>query len=202
MLTDQAAIAATLNTTYVDLALVPTAGHDVVAGSVSGSDLVLSAGAGPTVSGSAPTRLTGTDIYRFYVTGDFAAGDVTVGMLSGAWNDTGGASAAGGGTFTVIETRAEVVAPFGPDGTLDIDVANGDLDGGIHYVDVNFALPSGAELDYDSVLDTTPEIAISGSGLAGAVARRGPAAAGRADRRRGRGPPRPTSSRSPTRPGT
>ena len=70
----------------------------------------------------------------------------------------------------MIETRAEVVAPFGPDGTLDIDVANGDLDGGLHYVDVNFALPSGAELDYDSVLDTTPEIALSGSGLAGAVA--------------------------------
>ena len=89
---DAAVVLGWLNSSYVDVLLSPTAGHDVVAGSVAGSDVTVTGGPG-VQAGSAPTRLTGTNIYRFYLTGDFAAGDASVTLAAGAWSDTGGRAA-------------------------------------------------------------------------------------------------------------
>ena len=173
---DTTTIQAKLNTTYIDVRLAPTAGHDVALDTVQTSDLLLNSAAGTFATPLGPTRLPGTDVFRFYLTGNFNSGEAVATLMPGSWSDTGGTSGPGGGRFTVVPTRAEVIAPFGAGDAIDVDVANGDRDTTFtpgtmgddpFYVDVEYRLPSGALLDYDTILDDAQEFTISGTGILG-----------------------------------
>ena len=80
----------TPNIGYLDVQLASTAGTDLDEASVTdlAPELELAgAGAGTAtlLGNAAPTRLANSNVYRFYVAGDFTAGEVSVHLLDGAF---------------------------------------------------------------------------------------------------------------------
>ncbi len=144
-------------------------------GSVTGGDIGRLPAGRRSRRAARPTRLTGTNIYRFYLTGDFAAGAAIVTLLPGAWSDTGGASGAvrwhvHRGSTPAPRCSAPATAGrrrHGGGGGVDIDVANGALDSGRHYIDVNCRPAERRRSTTTPVMDAAQEIAVSGSGVGG-----------------------------------
>src|SRR5262249_36993718 len=80
----------TINTGYLDVTLRPTTGQTVVFDLVTGNELTLAPPAGSSAALAAvlPTRLPGTNTFRYYVTGDWTAGDAVVQFTADTWRDT------------------------------------------------------------------------------------------------------------------
>ena len=149
-----------LDTPYIDVGLAPTANQTVDTSTLGSGDIVFSQNGStlPITIVGTPTQIPNTDVFRYYLNGTFPDGKIDVSFPAGAWSDTAQQSAAGSGSFTVVEPTASVVAPFsGP--TLDVTVANGDMDltgagnptTGPHYIDVVYSPPTGTMLDYCSI---------------------------------------------------
>ena len=141
--------------------LASTAGNTPSASTLGAGDFTLTGtGAnGVTLLGLAPTQING-NVYRYYLNGHFALGDVTVAFGAGTWTDSGGVpSGASSGTFTVSAPRAEVSAPFAGN-SIDVTVANSDLAGGALYLDVTFHPTVGANIDYGSIFDAGDEFTV------------------------------------------
>ncbi|HVP75835.1 MAG TPA: hypothetical protein VMS63_07420, partial [Gaiellaceae bacterium] len=156
-----------LRTPYIDVGLAPTSGQTVDTSTLGAGDIVFTqdgSTTGPlpiTIVGS-PTQIPNTDVFRYYLAGTFPDGKIDVSFPAGAWADTAMQSAAGSGSFTVVQPVASVVAPFnGP--SVDVTVANGDMDltgsghptTGPHYIDVVYSPPTGTSLDYGTIYTTT-----------------------------------------------
>ena len=155
-----------LEARYVDVLLAPTAGKEVTEGSVAGTDLKLILANGQRVDALniAPTRIPGSNVFRFYLPNDLDVGVVALAMDAGAWTDSAGnQSAAFAGSFTVQRPSADLSVPS----TVDVGAINGDKDGTVstfpHFIDVTFN-PIGSGLDYASIFDTDPEISLTMNG--------------------------------------
>ena len=83
----------TPNIGYLDVRLTPTSGDTLDTGSLSGNELTFAGNgkgtAAPTTT-VAPTQLTGTAVYRFYVTGSFAIGPLGVTFVDGSFTSASG----------------------------------------------------------------------------------------------------------------
>ena len=156
-----------LRTPYIDVELAPTAGQTVDTSTLGAGDIVFTLDGSTTgplsvsIVGS-PTQIPNTSVFRYYLSGTFPDGKIDVSFPAGAWADTAMKSAAGSGSFTVVEPIASVVAPFnGP--SVDVTVANGDMDltgtghptTGPHYIDVVYSPPTGTSLDYSTIYTST-----------------------------------------------
>ncbi|MEP7335841.1 MAG: hypothetical protein ABI717_08685, partial [Actinomycetota bacterium] len=145
---------------YIDVRLTPTAGNTINAASVNGDEISFggAAAVGATLTGTAPTHLPDTPIYRYYYTGAFSPGllEVTFGSFSS------------GGFNTVAETEELTIQQLTGDvadptsgGAVGADVLN---ERG--YVDVTFLVPTYAStIDAASITDADPEFTISGAAI-------------------------------------
>ena len=151
-----------VNTMWIDVQLASTAGNTPTASTLGAGDFTLTgAGAnGVTLLALAPTQING-NVYRYYLNGHFALGDVTVAFAAGAWTDSGGVRAAPRAARSPSSApRADVSAPFAGD-SIDVTVANSDLVGGALYLDVTFHPTVGANLDYGSIFDAGDEFTVT-----------------------------------------
>ena len=145
-----------LDTPYVDVELAATANQTVNVSTLGAGDLVFSqngqsigVSVDPTI---APTQMPGTNVYRYYLTGTFpTSGTIDVDFPAGAWSDSAELSSESSGSFTVVSPTTSIVAPFGNDGTVDVNAATAAVDGSSHYIDVVYSPPPGTSLDYDSI---------------------------------------------------
>ena len=154
--------ATTAATHYLDVRLTPTAGDQIdlpiTAGVVSLA--ALPASAGVTLLSTDPTRLPGTNIYRFYFTGAFVAGHVEINFVGGSFTSGGNANVAETESLTVLQLTADVADPTNG-GSTGADVLN---DRG--YFDVTYTVPSYASsIDVASVTDLAPEFTVSGAAV-------------------------------------
>ena len=150
---------------YIDVLLAPRAAATVDLSSVGPNDLVIRRTDGTVValSAEAPTRLPGSNLFRFYVSGTFEVGQYTVEFAPGAWRDSVGASVESEGSFTVVAPKVTLASPFDNRQVLDIRVANADRDAdGFLYVDVTYSPAPGSDLDYGSIFDAEAEFTFTG----------------------------------------
>ena len=79
-----------LSIRYIDVNLAPTSAKVVDETSIGPNDLIFAgAGTGVTVLSSVtPTRIPGTNVFRYYLTGTFAEGEVIVNFPAGTWRDS------------------------------------------------------------------------------------------------------------------
>ena len=64
------------------------------------------------VASRAPTRLPGTNTFRYYLTGTFGVGQVTLTFAAGSWRDTALASTQATARFAVVVPSVSIDAPF------------------------------------------------------------------------------------------
>src|SRR5918994_2440180 len=160
---------------WIDVKLTPTAGRAVSAASVASGDVSISGLNGQqaiSASAIAPTQLPGSNVWRFYVTGAFAAGEYRVQMAANSWSDSAGpSSVALDARFAVTIPRIEVSLPFGNATVIDVGAANRDRDTTStastkpHYVDITFITPAGTDLDYASIFDPTKDFTLTIGGV-------------------------------------
>ena len=154
----------TAATHYLDVRLTPAFGETIDSASVTGNELTFSLGSGATLTGTAPTQLPGTPIYRYYFTGAFVPGRVAITF------DSFSSSSDGTGThqtaaqiqhLTIQQLTATVVDPTSG-GSVGTDVLNNR-----GYFDVTYTVPAYASsLDVPSITDLTPEFTISDAAFA------------------------------------
>ena len=154
--------------------LAPTANRTVDTATLGTDDFTLggAGGTGVTIASVAPTRLPGTNVFRYYLEGDFALGEVIVAFPLGSWRDSAGPSAASEGRFTVVAPRATVSAPFNGRTAVDVAVLDADRDLTVAtprplYLDVQFSAPPGSGLDYASILDAGDEFTVAAAATGG-----------------------------------
>ncbi|MBT8144808.1 MAG: hypothetical protein KJO55_08905, partial [Gammaproteobacteria bacterium] len=173
----------TANVGYIDIAYQPTAGYVLDVDSITDSTpefaLVGEAADAVTLSDSAalaPLRLTESNTYRYFLSGDFAAGNVTVEFEAGSFQSTAtddpgpdtGLAPTGPDSdpiiknikktegFTVQILTADLAEPAAG---VSIDAAALANRG---FIDVTFTLPSYAtSIDLATVLDLDPEFSVS-----------------------------------------
>ena len=157
---------------WIDVKLTPTLGQTVSAASVASGDLVITGLSTISASTVAPTQLPGTNVWRFYVEGNFVAGPYTAAMAAGSWSDGAGPSGVAlSETFVVTVPRIEVSLPFGNATVVDVGAANRDRDPTStastkpHYVDITFISPAGTDLDYASIFDPTKDFTLTIGGV-------------------------------------
>ena len=161
---------ATPNIHYLDVQLTPTGGDTLDLASIDDTapELALSgAGAGTValLADAMPTELPGTTIFRYYLSGSFAPGPVTVGFIAGSFSSSSAVHAAGFQNlaktdgFDVQQLTATLADP-NAGGMTGTDTLNGRS-----FIDVTFTLPAGAEsIDASSVTDAAAEFSITSSG--------------------------------------
>ena len=165
---------ATANIGYLDVAYQPVSGYELDADSIT--DAANEFALGGTGKGSAtlstthsPVRLTRSNTFRYFVDGDFAAGDVTVDFLPNTFSSvpedlpgpqTGGiANLAATQKFTVQQLTADLADPVNGS-TIDSAQLNNR-----GFIDVTFTLPSyAASLDVASVTDLGAEFSVTVNG--------------------------------------
>ncbi|PYQ01027.1 MAG: hypothetical protein DMF83_26620, partial [Acidobacteria bacterium] len=104
-------LSATNNRTFVDVTFAPSAGSTLVTPSIDGGELAFTGfgGSGVTLTTGAPLHV-GDRTFRYLLTGDFIAGEVTVNFAADQWTDSGGIkNRAFTQTFTVQGTRGDLV---------------------------------------------------------------------------------------------
>ncbi|HEX6130520.1 MAG TPA: hypothetical protein VF044_02260, partial [Actinomycetota bacterium] len=151
---------ATPNVSYLDIRFTPTSGDEIDAASVedAGDELLVTNENGSTVAllAAAPTRLPGTNVWRYYLAGSFAAGSVTVELLEGTFASGAHTNLGEEESFLAQQLTGDLVDP--PAGSI---VGDGDLnDRG--FFDVDYTAPAGHTLDLDSVLDLEHEFTVTG----------------------------------------
>ena len=156
---------ATPNIHYLDVTLTPTSGDTLDVASVTDTspEFALS-GAGAAgvqlVTDAAPTQLPGTSTFRYYVSGSFGPGTVTLAFAAGSFTSSNAANPSGYGnlassaSFLVQQPTAALADP--QTGSLgSLQTLNGRS-----YVDVSFSLPAAEDaLTVSSV--TTSSFSIS-----------------------------------------
>ena len=164
---------ATPNLSYVDITLAPTAATELNLPTILDALPEFSfgntgAGTAAPLAAAAPTRLA-SGAWRYYLTGDFVAGQVDVMFAAGSFtagtdpgettDDLGNLGATA--TFTVGTLTASLGDPVGG-AVLGTDVLNQR-----GYFEVTFTKPLYATtLDVASVTDLAPEITITTEGAA------------------------------------
>ena len=161
---------ATTEVSYLDVLLSPTLG-DTLDTIADGSAVIQLSGDGEGTAApraTAPTQLTGTSIYRFYFTGDFAPGVLNVTFLQDSFSAQSATDPAPTPIFNLAETETLVLQQ------LTGDIADPNPGGGIStddlnnrgYVDVTYTVPNYAtSIDISSVTDLDPEFTFSSSAL-------------------------------------
>src|SRR6266851_4704870 len=149
---------ATPNIHYLDVQLKATAGDVILSTGVNYTFEGSGAGALSVLLDAKPTQLTGTSVYRYFVSGSFAAGAVTIRFPAGSI--TSGQTAIGSletvGHFTVQQLTAQLADP-----QQDSAVSLGQLNSR-GYVDVTYTVPAYAQgVDVASVLAGTPQFTIA-----------------------------------------
>ena len=91
-----------------------------------------------------------TVVYRYWTTGAYTSGSVSITFLTGGYGFTDGTKS----TFT------------GPSAPVNFTV-DGVATPNIHYVDVQLTPTAGDSLDLSSIEDSSPEFALAGPGAAG-----------------------------------
>src|SRR5439155_6566689 len=133
----------TPNIGYLDVRLTPTSGDTLDTGSLSGNELTFAGNgkgtAAPTTT-VAPTQLTGTAVYRFYVTGSFAIGPLGVTFVNGSITSAGGAYSNVGETEHLIvqQLTGDLLDPA-PGAAYGTDDLNNRA-----FVDVTYTVPTYA----------------------------------------------------------
>jgi hypothetical protein len=156
----------TVNLSWIDVVYRPTAGATLDDGSVTDgpAEFTLSGaglGTAQLAAGYDPIRLTDSDTFRYFLSGDFAPGEVTVTFLANSFRavEADGsftANRASEQSFFVVKLTAAVLDPAGGT-TIDTGLLN---ERG--YIDVEFTLPAGAAaVDPDSVLDDAADLTIT-----------------------------------------
>ncbi|PYQ00803.1 MAG: hypothetical protein DMF83_27255, partial [Acidobacteria bacterium] len=162
-------LSATNNRTFVDVTFAPSAGSTLVTSSIDGRELAFTGfgGSGVTLTTGAPLHVSDRT-FRYLLTGDFIAGEVTVNFAADQWTDSGGIkNRAFTQTFTVQGTRGDLVkrtmvpvldANGNPTGTQTevITSLNGRTIGkqtinGLGYLEVAFQASGGNHLDPTSI---------------------------------------------------
>ena len=154
--------AATAVIHYLDVRLTAPTGDTIDAATVNGGEFVLSgAGAAGVSLSGATTRISSTT-WRYYFTGAFVAGGVTVDFQANSFRSVDGVGGSAHQTlggqekFTVQQLTADVADPQNG-GSIGADVLNSR-----GYFDVTFALPAYATgIDVGSITDLTPEFTVS-----------------------------------------
>ena len=151
--------ATTTATHYLDVRFTPTAGDSL--GAIGAGVLQLAslpASAGVTLSGTAPTQLPGTNVYRFYFTGAFTAGRVQVNFAGGSFTSGANANVGESERLTIQQLTAALADPTSG-GSVGADVLNNR-----GYFDVTYTVPAYAtSIDVASVTDLQPEFTLSGA---------------------------------------
>ena len=155
---------------YLDVQFDASFGATLVASSLTDPDteftLSGSAASGITVSG-VPTNPSGDGVtWRYTFEGQFQPGEVSLDFAGGAWSDTLDAVVLGNvaesETLTVLGPTIELISPQA--GISGVGLLNQN-----HYLDVKFRPTWGNTLDESTVLDSAPEISLSGSAVSGDV---------------------------------
>ena len=149
---------------YLDVVYIVPEGRTLDTSFITGDEFTVN---GQPTAGT-PTRMPGRkDIYRYYLAGDLAAGEVTVVFAAGAWQDSAHIpNPAETEVFTVAVPQTKVVGPFNG-GSIDVAVLNGMQDAGRKYIDVVYQPPPGSVLDYASIFDPAAEFALTAGGAIG-----------------------------------
>ncbi|MDC0296391.1 hypothetical protein OAK95_01935, partial [Akkermansiaceae bacterium] len=159
---------------YIDLTFRPTNGNDLNHSSVNGDELILTAFDGTVISFSdAPTRISGTDTFRYTLVEELAVGVYTLTIVANSFSDSAGfTNLEEVESFTVNVARATLTNP--PSGSTEnrealngrgyIDIIFEEVDTPtISEVEINgefMELQTGstrAAIDPDSILDEGPE---------------------------------------------
>ena len=160
----------TTEVSYLDVQLSPTSG-DALNAITDGSAVIELSGDGEGTAApraTAPTQLSGTSIYRFYFTGDFAAGILNVKFKANSFFAQSATDPAPTPIGNLEETEHLVLQQ------LTGDIADPNPGGGIStddlnnrgYVDVTYTVPNYAtSIDISSVTDLDPEFTFSSSAL-------------------------------------
>ena len=158
---------ATPNIHYLDVALTPTSGDTIDLSSVASTPSTFTlSGAGASgvqlLADATPTQLPGTATFRYYVSGSFGAGAVTLGFPAGSFTSSSAAHPAGYGnlassdSFLVAQPTAALADPPGS------SVSSVQSLNGRSFVDVTYTIPSYATgLDLTSVTSTSPAFTIA-----------------------------------------
>src|SRR5439155_2464598 len=149
---------------YIDIGLAPTASQHVDTSTLGTDDFTLGgAGSGVQIAALAPTQLPSTNVYRYYLSGSFTTGTVSVTFTAGKWSDTAGPSIAAAASFSIVAPSSAIAGPFNGT-TIDVAVANAARDdSGKLYVDISYTPTPGSGLDYTSVLAST--LTVGGSAV-------------------------------------
>ena len=168
--------ASTINAIWLEVEFQPTGGRTIDADAITDAADEFSIG-GPGRGSAAldpakrPTPIAGTNAWRYYLTGAFTGGEVTISFAASSFQSVevdrpGAIDADGIGNlpeverFTVQELRASLADPLNG-GFID----RGELNGR-GYFDVSFTVPGyAASLDLDSVTDLEPEFTVSEAGV-------------------------------------
>ena len=152
---------ATPNVHYLDVLLTPTSGDSLTLSTITDSTpefTLTGAGVGTVelLADAAPTALPGTSDFRYYVAGQFAAGEVDVGFIANSFASGAYTNLARTDKFTLGQLTAAVVDP-NAGGITGLGTVNGR-----GFVDVTFDVPAGADsLDISSITDAAPEFTIA-----------------------------------------
>jgi hypothetical protein len=175
---------ATANVGYMDVRYQPITGYVLDAESITDpeAEFILSgAGAGVAISTEfAPIRLTGSNTFRYFLSGNFAAGAVTVAFQANTVHsvvadtpntpDIAGrvGNLASTESFTVVSLTATLADPRSGN-SVDVDLLNNR-----GYFDVDFLdipLPAGTTgIDIASITDLDPEFTVAIASGTGTIA--------------------------------
>jgi len=109
---------------------------------------------------AAPLKLPGTDIYRYYLTGDFIAGDISIVFSQNTWGDNLKTNSAYTESFTIVAPVASISDPF-TGAVTDVSVLNGKA----KTIDIIYTPTPGSSLDYASILDAAAEFTMDMGGI-------------------------------------
>ena len=148
--------------TYLDVTWTPTLGHQINAGLIGSDDIIIGGfgGAGVAVNTSiTPMRLPGTNTWRYFVTGTFQPGEVTLTVNPDVLGETP-ARAPPAPSYNLLQTLRFSVAGATADAVRTVVVGTDsqvvalagaaigrDLLNGRHYLEVRFRGAGGSAID-------------------------------------------------------
>src|SRR5262249_37588758 len=119
---------ATPNIGYLDVQLTPTKGDALDLASIADSDpelAITGTGAGDValLAAAAPTQLPNTNVFRYYLTGSFVPGTVTVTFIPGSFSSNGIANLGTDAHLVVQQLTGDIDDPL-PGDTTTTDQLN------------------------------------------------------------------------------
>ncbi|HEY6226375.1 MAG TPA: hypothetical protein VI282_04555, partial [Verrucomicrobiae bacterium] len=143
---------------YIEVTFHASNGFSINPDSIDGDEIVLKNAAGATISLHTPTRVAGTDRYRYSFDSDLPTGAYTIEIRASSFQDTGGETNLGSTQkFTVEQPRATLVDPA-PGKIMDRETLNNR-----HTIDITFTPTTGHVLDLDTIMDSGAEFTLTGA---------------------------------------